>query len=75
MEEGEGETRAEKAARIRPELFRLLLEFDPPEKERSKRDQIAVQAKGALQREIQADQAAASLRRPRVTRCEGSRGT
>ena len=50
------ETRAQKAARFRPELFRLLLEFDPPEEERTAAERLLMQAKEALQTQIQAEQ-------------------
>ena len=52
MEPGGAETRAEKAARLRPELFRLLYEFDPPEEERSEAEQLIMQAREAWLAEL-----------------------
>ena len=46
------ETRAQKAARLRPELFRLLLQFDPPVEERSEAEEHLMQAKDALRVEL-----------------------
>jgi hypothetical protein len=66
MEAGPAETRAQKAARIRPELFRLLLEFDPPEEERTAAEVLLVQAKAALQRQLEAEQAAAAAAAARI---------
>jgi Ankyrin repeats (many copies) len=68
MEAEAAETRAQKAARIRPELFRLLLDFDPPEEERTEAERLLMQAKEALQRQIQAEQelVAAEAERQRI---------
>ena len=63
MEAGATETRAEKAARIRPELLRLLLDFDPPEEERSGSDKTLMTAKGTVQRQLQEEQTAEAERR------------
>ena len=60
MQADAAETLAQKAARIRPELFRLLLDFDPPEEERTEAERLLMQAKVALQAQIQAEQEAAA---------------
>jgi Ankyrin repeats (3 copies)/Ankyrin repeats (many copies) len=60
MEAAAAETRAQKAERLRPELFRLLLDFDPPEEERTEAERLLIQAKAALQAQIQAEQEAAA---------------
>ena len=45
------ETSADNAGRLQPELFRLLLEFDPPLEGRTEVEQLLCQAKAALQRQ------------------------
>ena len=74
MERGDGETRAQKAARIRSEMSRLLLQFDPLEEERTEVDVRFLQTKEALQRQLRAEgeAAAAEAERERVEEAEAA---